>query len=465
MEQTRSTKPHQSSKPGYRVVSLAAVILGSLILRTAASAMGENIQFYFNAIHAASLSPHHPLSLLVGSGRVYPISYTLGGIIIASFFVAELIGALWFGAWSDKFGRKLFIAIGPLFGAVGVLITSLTTAFWVLIGTRLLEGFSTASNAPATLGYLAEATSDSPKLRTRVSGFFEIATIGGIAVGFSLGGWLWREFGTAARIHGIALTSPAFAVNSLIYLLSFLILWFGVRELKGENPSKARPAISPQETLRRYWQILSNPRVAGFAPAWIAINGVLGIWFNLSARILTDKSRFSGQLLMGSFTSLQAGNLRAGYALFFVLGIFLWSVLFPNLRKITAMLIGTAGLFVSCLLIFAINHQPALTSSTITPLALLLVISIMVQSGFTPAALAHLADVTETQTSNRGAIMGLYSVFLGMGQFLGTGIGGIFVDWRGADGMVLITGLFGILAAILILRLQKEESVQPPSVK
>ncbi len=119
-------------------------------------------------------------------------------MIIGSFFVAELLGALVLGAWSDRFGRKWFIILGPLFGAMAVLITSVTTAIWLLVFTRLLEGLSTASNAPATLGYIAEATSDSPKMRTRVSGFFEMATIGGMAIGFSLGGWLWREFGTAA---------------------------------------------------------------------------------------------------------------------------------------------------------------------------------------------------------------------------------------------------------------------------
>ena len=453
----RSTQPH-------RTFSLVALIVGTLVLRAAASAMGENIQFYFNTIHQASLSPHHPLSLLVGAGKVYPISYTLGGLIIGSFFVAELIGALLFGAWSDRFGRKVFIVIGPLFGAIAVLITSLTTAFWLLIFTRLLEGLSTASNAPATLGYLAEATSDSQKFRTRMTGFFEIATIGGIAMGFSLGGWLWREFGTAAKVAGIALTSPAFAMNASIYLISFLILWIGIRELKKRSTGTGVPAISPHETMKRYWQILSSPRVSGFAPAWIAINAVLGIWFNLTARILTDKSGFNNQLLVGRFTSFQAGNLSAAYAFFFILGIFLWSVLFPNLKNITTMLVGTAGLFISCLLIFLINHQPTLSSPQVFPLSAMLVISIMIQSGFTPAALAHLADITEAQTTDRGAIMGLYSVFLGLGQFLGTSIGGMFVDWRGADGMALITGLLGIFAAILIVRLQKTESIRTSSV-
>jgi len=442
---------------GHRLRSLVSVIVGSLLLRAAAGAMGENIQFYFNAIHQASLDPTAPLRAIVGASHVYPISYTLGGIIIGSFFVSELLGALVLGAWSDRYGRKLFIIFGPLFGAVAVLITSVTTAVWLLIFTRLLEGLSTASNAPATLGYLAEATSDSPKLRARISGFFEIATIGGIAVGFSLGGWLWREFGTAALVGGIPLTSPAFAVNALVYLVSLIILWLGVREIREKRRDLTLPSISLEKTVKRYWAILSTPRVAGFVPAWIAINAVLGIWINLTARILTDKSGFPGQILVGAYNSLQAGNIRAAYALFFILGILVWIAFFPNVKKTSAMLIGTVGLFISCVLIYGINHQPALNAPWVLPMALLLVVSIMVQSGFTPAALAYLADITENHTSDRGAIMGLYSVFLGLGQFLGASLGGLFVDWRGADGMALATGLLGIFATILIIRLRFSE--------
>jgi MFS family permease len=448
----------RSSLAPHLIRSLASVIVGSLLLRAAAGAMGENIQFYFNAIHAASLDPNHPLRAIAGAGNVYPISYTLGGMIIGTFFISELLGALVLGAWSDRFGRKWFIILGPIFGAVAVLITSITTAVWLLVFTRLLEGLSTASNAPATLGYIAEATSDSPKMRTRIAGLFEVGTIGGVAIGFSLGGWLWRTFGTAARIAGIPFTSPAFAINALVYLASLAVLWFGFIQVRIQRRVGSALSISPSETLKHYWTILRSPRVAGFAPAWIAINSVLGIWINLSARILTDKSGFPHQILVGQFDSFTAGNVRAGYAVFFILGILVWSIFFPNLKKTTAMLIGSGGLIVSCLLIYWINHQPALNAALVLPLAIILVISIMVQSGFTPAALAYLADITEAYDTDRGAIMGLYSVFLGLGQFLGASIGGLFVDWRGADGMALITGLLGVFAAYVIIRARLSDS-------
>jgi MFS family permease len=447
-------QPEDSAQPPqpHLMRSLISVILGSLVLRAAAGAMGENIQFYFNAIHEAALNPGHPLRAIVGHANVYQISYTLGGIIIGTFFAAELLGALLFGAVSDRYGRKLFIIFGPLFGAIAVQITAVTTMVGLLVVTRLLEGLSTASNAPATLGYIAESTAHSPKLRTRVIGFYEIGTIGGIALGFSLGGWLWRHFGTAAVVLGVPLTSPAFAVNTLIYLASLVILWFGIHEVR-ERKHTSQPAVSALELVKHYWKIVSSPRVASFAPAWIAINAVLGVWINLSARILTDKSGFAGQLLVGRFDSLQAGNLRAMYAVFFVLGILVWSLFFGQVKRTNAMLIGTGGLLASCLLIFLINHQPALDAPLVLPLAGLLVITIMVQSGFTPAALAHLADITEAHAADRGAIMGLYSVFLGLGQLIGASIGGPFVDWLGADGMVLINALLGVFAGYLLLGL------------
>jgi MFS family permease len=421
--------------------------------------MGENIQFYFNYIHEAALDPNHPLRV-IANAHVYEVSYTIGGFIIGTFFAAELIGAPLFGAWSDRYGRKLFIIFGPLFGAIAVQITAMTTVVWVLLFTRLLEGVSTAANAPATLGYIAETTSHSPKLRARVVGFFEIATIGGMALGFSLGGWLWREFGAPAVVFGVTLTSPAFALNAVVYIASLLVLWFGMGEYREAKRVASRHPTA-RATWSSYWKLFTNPRVQSFAPAWIAVNAVLGVWINLTARVFTDQSRFSDQLLVGGFDAFEAGNLRAAYAVIFVLGILIWSVLFGNMKRITAMLIGTGGLFLTCAFMLAVNHQPSLDAPLVLPLALLLGVSIVIQSGFTPAALAHLADITEEYTEDRGAIMGMYSVFLGIGQFLGATIGGPFVDWRGADGIAVVTALFGLVSLFTLWRLRASQTRAP----
>lgn len=455
------SNPNASSNP-HAIRSLVSLIVGSLLLRAAAGAMGENIQFYFNYIHEAALDPNHPLRV-IANAHVYEVSYTIGGLIIGTFFAAELIGAPLFGVWSDRYGRKLFIIFGPLFGAIAVQITAMTTVVWVLLFTRLLEGISTAANAPSTLGYIAETTSHSAKLRSRVVGFFEVATIGGIAIGFSLGGWLWRHFGTPAIVFGIPVTSPAFALNALVYLASLAILWFGMHEYR-EVKHAPSAGVNLKQGWTNYWRLFTNPRLQSFAPAWIAVNAVLGVWINLTARIFTDKSIFPDQLLVGRFDALQAGNLRAIYAVFFVLGILFWSVFFTNIKKTVVMLIGTGGLFLTCVLLFALNHQPALDAPLVLPLALLLIVSIVIQSGFTPAALAHLADITEDYTQDRGAIMGMYSVFLGVGQFIGATIGGPFVDWRGADGIVVVTALLGLVALFTLVRLHTNEARNPVQV-
>src|SRR6516225_10024469 len=92
--------------PAHLLTSLAAVIMGSLVLRVAAQTMSQMLQFYFTRI----------------SSEYHPLSHTTTGLITASFFITELLGSPVFGAMSDRLGRKLFIILGPLFGIVAVQI-------------------------------------------------------------------------------------------------------------------------------------------------------------------------------------------------------------------------------------------------------------------------------------------------------------------------------------------------------
>jgi len=82
---------------------------------------------------------------------------------------------------------------------------------------------------------------------------------------------------------------------------------------------------------------------------------------------------------------------------------------------------------------------------------------VFVLAGATPAALGLLADVSEAYPADRGAIMGLYSVFLAVGQITGAFIGAETAIRAGIDGILLATlALLGV-ALLPLARLRAFE--------
>jgi MFS family permease len=417
------------------VRSLFAIIVGSLILRLASQVTGQMLQSYFNYIHR----------------HYHYLSYTLTGFITASFFITELFGSLILGAMSDRYGRRLFILLGPVLGLVAVQMTSMTVVLWLLVITRLLEGLSTASSVPATLGYISEATVGRPALRARVIGLFEITLVGGIALGASVGGYLWRYFGHRTTVLGVELTSPAFSINGLIYLVSLIIFAWGLKDLK-RQPGIAAGANSK---FHHYRAVLRSRRVWLFIPAWLAIFSIIGVWINNSIRLLTGDEHREGQLLMGNISTVQFGNGLAALAIIFAAGILAWSFIMARYRKTSVMLVAVGGLFILLGTVYGLNHLGSFATPLYYPLMAVLLVGIVLLSGFTPAALTYLADVTESYTEDRGSIMGLYSVFLGVGQLLGAMSGGYFAQQRGVDGLLELSAAFGVITVISLLLLRR----------
>jgi MFS family permease len=428
-----------SKLPAVLLRSLAAVVIGTLILRLASQTMGQMLQYYLGEIN----------------DNYYPISYTTRGLIIAAFFIPELFGSPLLGALSDRYGRKLFILLGPILGAIAVLITSVTTAIWLLVFTRLLEGLSTASSVPSTLGYISEVTKGRPKMRARVIGLFEITLVGGIAIGAIVGGYLWKFFGKPNAFLGIPLLSPAFALNGVIYLFSLAIFWWGIRETR--KPEQTFHLANEHGSWKRFASVLRAPQVWRFVPAWLGINSIIGAWLNTANGLMTGKDHFAGQLLTGNVSPERFGNGFAILATIFAGGLLAWSFVMGSYRRTSVMLLATIGLFATLLSVYGLNHLSSFDSPLHYPLLAALLISVVVLSAFTPAALTYLADVTESKTEDRGSIMGLYSVFLGVGQLIGTTSGGLFASWAGVDGLVLLSGIFGVITAFTLLALRKQE--------
>ena len=428
--------------------SLLAVLVGTLVLRLASHAMGLMTQFYLDHI----------------SRQYYYISHTTGAYVIAAFFVTELAGSLVFGAMSDRYGRRLFIILGPAFGMAAAVLTSLTTMLWLLVFARLIAGLSTGSSVPATLGYISEATVGRPNLRARIMGVFEITLVGGIALGAVVGGYLWKFFSRGELIAGIRVMSPALGINALLFLASAAVFAWGLTKVRRSN---GRPhnrnsdsrRVSARQRLSHYYTAFKSPSVWMFGPAWISVFSIVGVWINVSVRLFTGEKHFEGQLLTGTIPPEKFGNGFGTLAVFFALGILAWSFVLGRYRRTNVMLVSTLGLFGLIVTVFALNHLGSYSHPFYYLLLGILLIGVLVLSGFTPAALTYLADMTEGYTASRGSIMGLYSVFLGVGQLLGTSLGGYFAEWSGVDGLLMLSAIFGVITAASLLALRGREAI------
>ncbi|HYO44294.1 MAG TPA: MFS transporter [Candidatus Limnocylindrales bacterium] len=411
--------------------AVLAVIFGTFTLRLATGITGSMLVYYY------AVFPQY-------GGQ--PVSAFEVGILGALFYASELIGSPIFGVLSDRIGHRKVMLIGPAFGGVAVVITALTVSLPIIGFTRLLEGASTAASVPSILGFIAFATAADELRRGNAVARFEAATLAGLMAGFVLGGVLFAALGPTA-----------FFVNALVYLVSFLIYRHGVPP--HAEPEPAARAHAPGEGLRRYWRILTGSHVWLLAPTWIAINATLGLFTSqtLFQLVRVRNPEFADQTLMGGFSPVQLSiGLAIGGLLFFV-GLFYWGGKFKSMRRTTIILYGIAGGAVMLAAAMGINHA----GTDILPLllALLAIVAggLFVLAGATPAAIGLLADMTEAYPNDRGAIMGLYSVFLGLGQIIGSILGGIAAEQAGLDGIFVVSFVLLGIALLPLSHLRRYE--------
>lgn len=411
--------------------SLAAVVLGTFTLRFSTSLTGTMLIYYLADLPAQGGQEVRPLEL---------------GLLAAAFYAAELVLAPPFGALSDRLGHHRVMQWGPVFGGVAVLMTWATTNLVLLGATRLLEGASTAASVPSILGYIAVASAASVVLRGRLVARFEAATLIGLGLGVVVAGPLFQVVGR-----------NAFLLNGAFYLVSLLIYRYGVAEPTGD-----RPAVPLEHRgWARYRTVVMSSHVWLLAPTWIAINACLGIATNqtLFQLVKAPDPAFGEQLLMGSVTpALVSAALAVGGVVFFA-GLFYWGGRFRTMRRTTIILYGVGGGTVIAVATALLNHSQGQPLVLQLAYGAAIVAGLFVLAGATPAALGLLADISEAYPADRGMIMGLYSVFLALGQIVGSILGGVAAQLAGIDGLIAATLLLLAIAVIPLSRLRSYEHV------
>ncbi len=400
------------------------VILAQFLLRAASAAGALVVGSYFVDL------AHHGV----------PISSLALGALSALAYLAELILAPLSGSLSDLKGRRLFLVVAPLVAAVGIVLTPGASVFSAtpplamvvaIVGvSRLIDGTSAAMATPATLGLLADSTDEDRHRRGRLNSMYELSSSGGIAVGAVIGPALYAVTGLWA-----------FTVLAGIYAIAGILVATFTRT---DRPK----ADTTPVTLRRRLKIFSNRRLLAFLPSWIAVNAILGTWVTSQITyVLAGDRTLPGQRFTGSLAHHPAwlSPILGGYVLLFSLFIIGWSFIVGRLPTLPTLTVTISGAVLTSTGLIMANHGIALTVAI--PIV---VVGVFLEAGFTPAALTHLSDISADFRPNRGLIMGVYSVVLGVGYLLGNLLGGVFAQWLAFDGLGLLTILLAIIALTTI---------------
>ena len=403
------------------LLKISQFLFATFLLRCAGTATGVVVALYLTRIN--------------DSVRLVT-AIEVGIIIAVSYNFAELTLSPLAGSLSDRYSSRPFMLLGIITAALGVQLTSLTTLTSVLIFTRLLEGLGAALTTPLLLKQITAHTRGDDRLRSRVIILFELATLLGFVLGGTLAGFAFSRFGLFT-----------FTLITLIYLLILPLLWSG--KIYWQEVKRVGGNVS------EYLRLLRLPSIWRFAPAWFALNAIIELWLSQLAFQLAGPL-FQGQFLVGKFSESQVSLVFAGYGATIITGLLVWSLLMPGRRKTNIMFIALLGIVSASLAILNINN-PQVAGMPIQVSIIWLALSVMVETGFAPAALSYIGDISDQESWGRGTVMGIYNVLLGGGRLVGGWIGGLAAEWGAINGLSWATIALSVISMVFVLSLHRQE--------
>lgn len=399
---------------------MAIALIGNGLIRVGGGAGGVLVGFYF--------------AELVHRGR--SVEAGLVGALSAVSYGAELLGAIPFGIATDALTPRLVMVGGSLLAALAAELVALDQHVQIFFLARALEGIAAAAQAPSILAYLTDATQNSGQ-RGRILSFFELSLLASIALGGPVGAALWRAFDIRA-FTGVATIYVASA-------FCFLIGMIGPKRVSGK-------------VVEGLFSVLRKPAVRNLAPAWLCMNAIVGLWLGPVLTFLLTRPAGSDQYLDGIFSDRpgHVGWLMFSYAVVFGAGVTMWSFRIDRMSRKRVLAVGLGAMLAVCVGLYVVNHSQSFTAVGRWMLIGATAAAVMVESGFTPAALALLGDAVGDRMG-RGSAMGIYSALLGTGALVGSLIAGAMASRFAMDGLIFATAGLAIVAALALTRLRDIE--------
>lgn len=332
------------------------------------------------------------------------------GAILAVYPLLEALGSFAAGRFADRFGRRpsmIFGYFGRLALTILMYLALALGAGPLIVGViNGLMGLVTSFILVSSLAMITDLTEVSN--RGLGMGAFELANLGGYAVGYIIGAGLFQALGGPGSFAALAVITAA--ASPIVLVMGETVPAKGVAIPL--NPFRGLPPST--------WPAL---------PLWFALTVFIGMGIysgRAIASVLSSDSRLA---------DLQAGALLSGALIVVGLGAVMFGRLADRWGRERILNLGIVGVM-SALVVLA-----ALLWARVSPLKAVAIASplVFLASAIAPSVLAIVGD--RAVVSMRGTAMGLYSVVLGVGMAVGSLLG--------ASSALVAGGLIGIVLAAL----------------
>ena len=194
--------------------------------------------------------------VMIGFGIVIPImpfyieNFGAGGAelgaMMAVFSLMQFIFSPFWGALSDRYGRKSILLAGILGNALSMLMMGLAGSFPILLLSRALGGLLSSATLPTAMAYISDSTDEDN--RGGGMGVIGAAMGVGMILGPGIGGWLSAH----------SLSTPFFAAAGMS-LLAMLLIWRFLPESLPEEMRSQETGRVRGVQIGVLWQALFGP--------------------------------------------------------------------------------------------------------------------------------------------------------------------------------------------------------------
>ena len=185
------------------------------------------------------------LPLLPYYAETFHANAFVTGLLVASYAVAQFIGAPLLGRLSDRYGRRP-ILLASIFGTfLGFILLGVANALWILFAARIMDGI-TGGNLSIAQAYISDVTD--AKNRAKGLGLIGAAFGLGFIIGPVTGGFL-SQWGYAV---------PAFAAAAMSFINLALIFFWLPESLTAEKRAEMTYK-KPTVTLGALFVALKRP--------------------------------------------------------------------------------------------------------------------------------------------------------------------------------------------------------------